>query len=231
MGVLHCYQAVASMRDRTRVSFIFAALACLAGAPSAQATAGVDPLAGSDVTAIWRSQHIEFRYSSFKIAYSCDALQNKMTAILHAVGVREDARIEVRCSRGAIGSARAQIALASPVEATAENVAAAATFDGRTELLAHMRKTQLPTANDIERFPATWRTVSLWRDPQLRLTADDCELVRGMQDQIFPKLSIRVTRGRLHCSPLATSLKPTFEVAALVQQTPVDSLAFVPSRD
>jgi hypothetical protein len=88
-----------------------------------------------------------------------------------------------------------------------------------------MRKTQLPTATDLERFPATWRTVSLWRDAQLRLTADDCELVRAMHDQIFPKLSIRVTRGRLHCSPLATSLKPTFEVGALVQQTPVRSLA------
>ena len=218
------------MRDRTRVTLIFAALACLASAHAAHANTGIDPLGGSDVTAIWRAQHIDFRYSSFKIAYSCDALQNKMTAILRAVGVRNDARMEVRCSRGAIGSARAQITLASPVEATAENVAAATTFDGRTELVAHVRKTQLPTATDIERFSATWRTVSLWRDPQLRLTADDCELVRGMHDQIFPKLSIRVTKGRLHCSPLGTSLKPTFEVAALVQ-TSVDSVAFVPAQE
>jgi hypothetical protein len=207
-----------------QVSLMLAALACLTG--TAHANTPAPSLPGEEVTAIWRTQRIEFRHTSFKVAYSCDALLNKMAAILSAVGVWQDARMNIRCSRGAVGSASAEITLASPVEATPANVEAATTFDGRAELVAHLRHTQLPTATDIERFQASWRTVSLWRDPHLRLTADDCELVRGMHDQILSTLSIRVTKGHLHCSPFATSLKPTFEVAALVPAA-VDSVAFV----
>lgn len=148
---------------------------------------------GARVEAIWRIQSFDF-YHSASVAYSCRALRDKVAAILKLAGAHESSIVEVGCSGSMLRMAQVRITLASPVEATPENIRRATTFDGRAELIARMANISLPTAVDIEHFPATWRRVSLRGHGPSRLDASDCELLRGMIKQVFPKLSTRVQR-------------------------------------
>jgi len=202
------------LRLRLKGSAIFAAIATMACALPFGASA--QPDAPSVVTAIWQTQNLDFDYYSNTVRYSCAGLRSKIGNILRAVGAHESVRVQIDCTAAAFAT-RAQILVTMPIEATEENVNNATDYDTRDQLVARLRKMELPSANDIQRFPATWRTVTLSRDRQLDLSAGDCELLRRMRDQIFPKLSVRVTKASSSCSPgSATRVKPTFEVMALV---------------
>jgi hypothetical protein len=109
------------------------------------------------------------------------------------------------------------VTLAVPVEATAENLAAATDYDTRDELIARLRHEQLPSANDIERFRASWRTVALTRSPPLSLGPTDCDLLRGMRDQVFPRMRVRVVSSGLNCGNGSdTRIQPRIHVNALM---------------
>jgi hypothetical protein len=185
----------------------------------ALATASAGGIAADEtVDAVWRIQRFDFTYHSSTVYYSCRALQAKIGAILRAVGAHHRVAVDVHCMGGDfVRFAYVRVTLAVPAEATQATVTAATTFDTRAQLVARLRKLPLPTAVDIERFPAEWRTVSLSGHRSLRLDSGDCDLLRGMREQIFPKLSVRVARDGLRCTPGATTrIRPKLVVTALM---------------
>jgi hypothetical protein len=177
----------------------------------ANAAAGSD-LAGTRVEAAWRIQSLVFHHSS-SVAYSCAALREKIAAILETVGAHHGTVVAMECGGGLSRSARAHITLASPVVATSEIALVPAGFGARAELIARIRGAPAPAAAAIERFPATWRRVSLPRDLSSR--TGDCELVRAVVKQVLPRLSTKVQRTPL-CIGGVTRGMP-IEVVALVR--------------
>lgn len=170
------------------------------------------------VEAIWRVERVELTYASAHVHYTCGALERKIRAVLQALGAHERMSVQLDCAAGGGGnvvrSAHAQVTLAIPVLATEENVRVATTFDSRARLIARVQKRQLPTSDDIELFPAAWQTVALFRKRSLGLDAGDCDLLRNMREQIFPKLPVRVVRA-VACAS-GTRVRPTLEVGALI---------------
>jgi hypothetical protein len=170
------------------------------------------------ITAIWKIESIEFVYSSPRVRYSCEALQRRIAAILHAVGAHAKMAVDLGCANGeAVRFANVRLRLAVPVEASEENVRAATEYDTRDELIARLRQTRLAGAEDLTRFSATWRTVELTRSPPLSLGPGDCDLLRAMRDQVFPRLHVRVVSSGLNCgSGPGTRITPRIRVNALV---------------
>jgi hypothetical protein len=170
------------------------------------------------IAAIWQIERIEFVYHSSTVRYSCGNLQRRIAAILQAVGAHSTIGVDVGCRSGdLVRYANVRLTLAVPVAATEENVRAATDFDTHDELVARLRQTQLPSANDIARFPATWRTVALARTPPLSLGPGDCDLLRALRDDVFPRLRVRVVSSGLHCGGGAnTRITPRIQVNALM---------------
>jgi hypothetical protein len=108
-----------------------------------------------------------------------------------------------------------QIALAVPAIANERNIQYATTFDAQRQLVAKVNDEDLPTASNIQMFPAVWAPISLSDGVDTWLVASDCELLKQLSSQVFPKLGIEVTHSRLVCSASVTS-KPLVEVRALL---------------
>jgi hypothetical protein len=192
------------------------ALTALAGAVLGSVVAGADD--DDSIAAIWQLERIEFLYHSSTVRYSCGNLQRRIAAILQAVGAHSTIGVDLGCRSGdLVRHAIVRLTLAVPVEATEENVRVATDFDTRDELVARLRQKQLPSANDIARFPASWRTVALARSPPLSLGPGDCDLLRAMRDDVFPRLRVRVVSSGLHCGGGAnTRITPRIQVNALM---------------
>lgn len=173
------------------------------------------------VRAVWRQQSLEFAYYGTTTAYSCSTLQRRLEAILRSVGARDGISVVMqRCTDQA--EAHVQITLESPVEATEANIAAVTEHNSTDELAAKVRKVTLPTAETIERFPAEWKTISMSRDKALDLDSGDCELVKQLRRDVFPRMAIRIVHDNLRCSVAFGSLgQPQLTVAALVA-APID---------
>jgi hypothetical protein len=199
--------------------FACTALVCaLLGTGSVRA-ADDEPLPPSEpIDAIWHIERVDFVYQSTSVRYECSALQRRVAAILHSVGAHARIGVELTCVGGElVKHAGVKVTLAVPVAATAENLRAATDFDARDELVARLRHEQLPSANDIVRFPASWRTVALTRDPPLSLGPTDCDLLRTMRDQVFPRLRVRVVSSGLNCGGgSVTRIQPRIHVNALM---------------
>jgi hypothetical protein len=174
--------------------------------------ANADSVIGTRVEATWRVQSLVFHHSS-SVAYSCAALRDKIAAILETVGAHHGTVVAMECGGGLLRSARAHITLASPVAVTSEAALVPAGFIARAELVARIRGVPAPTAAAIERFPATWRRVSLPRDVASR--SGDCELVRAVAKQVLPQLATQVRRTPM-CIGGVTRAMP-LEVVALVR--------------
>jgi hypothetical protein len=202
--------------------FACTTLACvLLGGAAVVSAAEEDEVAsppGEVIDAIWHIERIDFAYQSSTVRYECGALQRRIAEILHAVGAHTRVGVELTCVSGdMVRHAGAHLTLAVPVAATAENLAAATDHDTRDELVARLRHEQLPSANDIERFPASWRTVALTRNPPLSLGPTDCDLLRAMRDQVFPQLRVRVVSSGLNCGGGSdTRIQPRIHVNALM---------------
>ena len=177
------------------------------------------------VTAIWRAQQVQLSFRSPRIYYSCDGLKNKIRAILIAVGAQEQLNVELPCRIGSLtNNAIVNITLATPIEATRENVAALTTYTTQDELVARVNNVHLPTANDIERFDAEWRPIALHKDRKVRIDGGDCQLLREVSEQLFPKIGVRLKDRELRCSDTGlTKIKPKLHVVALMRtpQLPV----------
>jgi hypothetical protein len=175
--------------------------------------------AAKTVDAIWRTQLVEFTYNSSDVYYSCESLRSKVTEILQAIGAYERIRVEMHCAGDSFANhAYGRVMMAVPTEATPENVRAATTYDTRDVLIARLHQLSLPTANDIERFPAHWRSEGL------RLDASDCDLLRALRRQVLPVMPVRIEKERLHCAlGASTRIRPTLDVVALMRAPDTDS--------
>jgi len=172
----------------------------------------------TQITAIWHIQQIDFVYNSTTVRYSCGNLQRRIAQILQAVGAHASMGVEIGCNSGElVRYSNVHLTLAVPVEATEENLRAATNFDTRDELVARLHQTELPSAEQIARFPASWRTVALTRSPPLSLGPGDCDLLRAMRDDVFPRLHVRVVSSGLRCgSGSDTRIPPRINVNALM---------------
>lgn len=199
--------------------FACTALVCAllgAGAVRADDNDALPP--GEPIDAIWHIERIDFAYHSSTVRYECSALQRRIAEILYAIGAHARVGVELTCTSGELTRhAGAHVTLAVPVAATAENLQAETAFDTRDELIARLRHEQLPSASDIERFAASWRTVALTRTPPLSLGPADCDLLRVMRDQVFPHLRVRVVSSGLNCGGGSdTRIQPRIHVNALM---------------
>jgi hypothetical protein len=171
------------------------------------------------VEAVWKVQSLDFAYSGYATVYSCDALRAKVRDILQVLGARETVRIRSWGCTDMLTHGRMEITLESPVEATPENVQALTTHDSTHQLVARVRNERLDRAEELPRFPATWKTVSM-RDKPLKLGPGDCELVEQLRRDVLPRMSIRVERNRLRCSSVFGNIgQPQLRIAALVAVT------------
>ena len=204
---------------------ILAIAVCLLGIAPSSAKTGQSNVVGETVTgvpldAIWRIQEFDLHIRTAQRYHSCTSLRDKISGILTAVGATTVV-IQMSCGRDQLtNDAIAKVATATPVDANPQNIAAATTFDTRQALIARLREERLPTAVDIEHFTAEWRTVSLHRVPDLHLGPGDCEILEGLNEQIFPQLSIRVVRKRLQCDSQAlfSPTRPVLVVEALMRR-------------
>jgi hypothetical protein len=169
------------------------------------------------VEAVWKVQSLTFAYSGYATVYSCDALLAKVRGILQGLGARDTLRIRSMGCTDMVTHGRMEITLESPVVATPESIEALTTYDSKQELVARVRNEHLASAEDVQRFPAAWKTISMTRDRSLKLGPSDCELVEQLRRDVLPHMSIRVEYDRLRCSPVFGNIgQPQLRVAALV---------------
>jgi hypothetical protein len=168
------------------------------------------------VEAVWKPQRINFVYRGYSTLYSCGGLQDKLEKILTTVGAREQIQLRAYSCDEAQSIARFQIALTSPVEATPENIEELTSYDTHDELVARLRGERLATAEDVQRFPAEWRTISFSRSREMKLAPGDCELVEQLRRHVLPRMSVQIVTDRVHCSDFGNIGKPQLTVSALV---------------
>ncbi|PZN30569.1 MAG: hypothetical protein DIU71_11925 [Proteobacteria bacterium] len=176
-----------------------------------------DPATSTPVEAIWSVQELDFHFQATHAYYTCGGLTDKIQRILLAVGARPNLSVRMHCPASPlITSAHVRIVLTTPVRATAENVRKATTFDSRERLAARLLKVRLPTAADLEHFPAEWRDVAFSRGDLVRLEPGDCELMTQLREQVFTKLALRMSERPPRCATTGTRILPDYRVVALM---------------
>lgn len=196
----------------------FACMAAIAPVPAVMANSVADR---ENVTAVWKSQQVNFEYRGYSTTYSCRSLEDKLTMILRTVGAREDVQLRSYVCDEQLGIARFQVAMQSPVVASEENIREITSRDSKDELIARVKGEKPPSAADLERFPAVWKKVSFSSDRNMRLERGDCELVQQLRQQILPRMSIQVVKDNLRCSSnLGNVGPPRLTVSALVRAEP-----------
>jgi hypothetical protein len=168
------------------------------------------------VYAIWHAHDVQFEYSSTTTHYNCHELGHRVAAILRALGAREGMTVQAQCSADLSRYGKLDVKVAMPVEATPANLERATTFDAKEQLAARVRKQTLPTATDIERFPAARQQVVLTKDRSLDIQYTDCDLLQGMRRQVFPQLDIRVVARSFRCDPEPSHIRPRIILEALL---------------
>jgi hypothetical protein len=172
----------------------------------------------ASIEAIWKPQRVTFSFTSQSTFYSCNELENRLRRVLLVLGAHEQMHVDrSQCSPQT--QLRLNITFSSPIEATAENVRALTTFTTEDQLVAQLRGIELPTAEDLRRFPAEWQTISLSRDRRLRLRASDCELLEQIRRQLLLQLATRDVSRRIVCSHGNFSRPPPVTMSALVAST------------
>jgi hypothetical protein len=189
-------------------------VATLATLTSAMATPQAQANRGNSIEAIWRMQEFVLYVHTPGIYHSCSSIEGKIVSILEAVGAA-DVAVEMRC-QNVTNNAVARIAIRAPVPADSYSIEAATTFDARSELIARLNGTELPTPESIERFMAEWGTVSLGRRAPVSLGPRDCDLLKSISEQILPHLSVRIVDDRLTCDRVSRfPMSPKLVVEAL----------------
>lgn len=168
------------------------------------------------VEAVWKPQRINFAYRGYSTLYSCSGLQDKLEKILTTVGARGGIELRAYSCDDAQSIARFEIVLTSPVEATTQNVEELTSYDARDQLVARVRGERLPGAEDLQRFPAVWKTISFARSREMKLAPGDCELVQQLSRNVLPRMSVQIVTDDVHCSAFGNIGKPQLTVSALV---------------
>jgi hypothetical protein len=177
------------------------------------------------VQATWKTQEIRYSYVGFTTAYDCDAAEDRLKAILRALGAHEQTRVSAQGCTFSRPSRNFFITIttATPVPLADAPKEATPTNTSREELLK-----RLGVAADKldETFPAEWKTVQLSRDRKLDLEPGDCELMQGLRDHVLPKLSVKIVSDSVQCIPRQVSIQtPELTVSALVPMATPDAPA------
>ncbi len=204
--------------SRLRASF----LAAMCGAMLCPLASGAAENS-APVQATWKTQEIRYSYVGFTTAYDCNAAEDRLKAILRALGAHEQTRVSAqgcdfnRPSRNFFIT----VTTATPVPLADAPKATNTTSTSREELL---KRLGVASQQLDETFPAEWKTVQLSRDRKLDLAPGDCELMQGLRDHVLPKLSVKIVADRVQCIPKQVSIQtPELTVSALVPMAKPDA--------
>lgn len=196
------------MRDSARRSGVAVAAAMLLPLASHAADSSAPIQAG------WKTQEIRYSYTGFTTAYDCDAAEDRIKAILRALGAHPQTRVSAQGCDFNRPSRNFFITITAATPVPLADVPKAEPATSRDELLKRLGVA--PKQLD-ETFPAEWKTVQLSRDRKLDLAPGDCELMEGLRDHVLPKLSVKIVSNRVQCIPRQVSLQtPELTVTALV---------------
>lgn len=173
------------------------------------------------VQAAWKTQEIRYSYTGFTTAYDCNAAEDRLKAILRALGAHEQTRVSAQGCNLNRPSRNFFITITAATPVPAADAPKAATNTSRDDLLKRLGVA--PKQLD-EIFPAEWKTVALSRDRKLDLQPGDCELMEGLRDHVLPKLSVKIVSQRVECIPRQLSMQtPDLTVSALVPMPKPDA--------
>jgi hypothetical protein len=176
------------------------------------------------IEAVWMPQKLSFHFRAEGIMFSCSSLRQKVEGILLKVGARAQTIVHSFDCSEVSRIVRFEIALHSPVEATEENVRRITDFNSREQLIARVRGEKLPTAVDLERFPAVWKEVTLGKDSRIGLTRGDCALLQQLRTYVLPKLSVQIIKDSSCSTEFTRGIAPQLKVLALVPDTRPDAV-------
>lgn len=206
--------AVDRSRNRVIAAFcgsVLLPLASLAADSSAPVQAG------------WKTQEIRYSYTGFTTAYDCDAAEDRIKAILKALGAHEQTRVSAQGCNFNRPSRNFFITITTATPVPVADLSKSPAQTSRDELL---KRLGVAAAQLDETFPAEWKTVELSRDRKLDLEPGDCELMEGLRDHVLPKLSVKIQADRVQCIPRQVSLQtPELTVSALVPVAKPDAAA------
>ena len=197
---------------RARLPALLALVVPFALFGSVGVRAEVAPADAQATAAVWKIQSFAFNYGGAATSYSCGALRKRVRSILMRMGAHESVEVRTVGCYDLSEFATLQITMASPVEATPENVQALTHYDAKDALIARVRGQTLAGAADLERFAAEWRTIALARDKQLKLAPGDCELVEQLRRDVQD--DVRCSRA------FGSYTRPQLTVSALVPSAP-----------
>jgi hypothetical protein len=166
------------------------------------------------IQAGWKTQEIRYSYTGFTTAYDCNAAEDRIKAILRALGAHEQTRVSAQGCDFNRPSRNFFITITAATPVPSADVPKAQPATSRDELLKRLGVA--PKQLD-ETFPAEWKIVKLSRDRKLDLSPGDCELMEGLRDHVLPKLSVKIVADRVQCIPRQVSMQtPELTVTALV---------------
>ena len=177
--------------------------------------AGVGASAADEtpIPSTWKVQEINYSYVGFTTAYDCRSAEDKVKAILKAVGAHPNTKVRASGCDFNRPSRNFFVTITTATPAPIADVKQTQADKSRQQLLQ-----RLGVASDFstDEFPAVWTSVDLSKDRRLNIQPGDCELLAGLRDQVFPKLGIKVEEDRVTCTPNRLSiLAPQLRVSAL----------------
>ena len=173
------------------------------------------------VQAGWKTQEIRYSYTGFTTAYDCDAAENRIKAILKALGAHEQTRVSAQGCMLSRPSRNFFITITTATPVPVADLTKTPAQTSRDELL---KRLGVASAQLEETFPAEWKTIELSRDRKLDLEPGDCELMEGLRDHVLPKLSVKIQADRVQCTPRQLSFRtPELTVSALVPMAKPDA--------
>lgn len=210
------------MRPVIRFNRILTVLCLAVAVPPAARSAEPAAEPPPTVSAVTRTQEIDFYFQSFTTFYSCRSLEDRVRQLLLELGVDKSTKVKVSsCFGNEIARfPHVRMQVSSPVEATPEVLAEFEKTRSTRELAARVRGER--PVEVTEQYPAYWKPVSLSRG-SLRLESGDCELIDQLKRKVLPKLAVRVVKDDVSCIPNQVSLgQPRLEVEALTRVPPPD---------
>jgi hypothetical protein len=151
-------------------------------APPATATEAVD--------AVWNEHEVDFRFLGLETAYTCDAMESKITMLLRHVG-GNDIQVKVPTCGGFMFPQRNHRILA-----TFSTLCTAGEGDG-----------------DIVK--ATWSEVELGRGRPRSIDDQDCELLEHFQKHLLVTIEHEVIDGTVACGASRRSIAGRLKLKVL----------------
>lgn len=173
------------------------------------------------VQAVWKTQQIKYSYTGFTTAYACDSAEDRIKAILLALGAHEQTKVKATGCNFNRPSRNFFITITTATPVPLDEAPTKSKADvSKDELL---KRLGVESAKLEGTFPAEWKTVELSRNRRLNLEGGDCELMEGLKNRVLPQLAVKVISSRVQCIPRQVSIQaPELTVSALVPMAKPD---------